>query len=135
MGTPPTSPCLRGRGQRQELAASAAPANATALRSTYRISTTSSALVGWIATVSRRSSRVMPLFSATAKPCRISSDRKSTRLTPVTNAHLVCRLLLEKKKRYRQNKDYYNITSTTKQMNSAISTTKSRTETYNTNKT
>src|SRR3546814_5414539 len=26
------------------------------------------------------------------------SDRKSTRLTPVTNAHLVCRLLLEKKK-------------------------------------
>src|SRR3546814_8004377 len=25
-------------------------------------------------------------------------DRKSTRLTPVTNEHLVCRLLLEKKK-------------------------------------
>src|SRR3546814_4180582 len=25
-------------------------------------------------------------------------DRKSTRLTPVTNAHLVCRLLLEKTK-------------------------------------
>src|SRR3546814_9372490 len=25
------------------------------------------------------------------------TDRKSTRLTPVTNAHLVCRLLLEKK--------------------------------------
>src|SRR3546814_1392868 len=31
----------------------------------------------------------------TEKPAR---DRKSTRLTPVTNAHLVCRLLLEKKK-------------------------------------
>src|SRR3546814_8636435 len=29
-------------------------------------------------------------------------DRKSTRLTPVTNAHLVCRLLLEKKKRKSQ---------------------------------
>src|SRR3546814_6304642 len=29
-------------------------------------------------------------------------DRKSTRRTPVTNAHLVCRLLLEKKK-YKQN--------------------------------
>src|SRR3546814_3363742 len=28
---------------------------------------------------------------------RIDEDRKSTRLTPVTNAHLVCRLLLEKK--------------------------------------
>src|SRR3546814_8910161 len=28
-----------------------------------------------------------------------SLDRKSTRLTPVTNAHLVCRLLLEKKKK------------------------------------
>src|SRR3546814_9057002 len=27
----------------------------------------------------------------------LSQDRKSTRLTPVTNAHLVCRLLLEKK--------------------------------------
>src|SRR3546814_1011580 len=26
------------------------------------------------------------------------TDRKSTRRTPVTNAHLVCRLLLEKKK-------------------------------------
>src|SRR3546814_2254632 len=26
------------------------------------------------------------------------TDRKSTRLTPVTNAHLVCRLLLAKKK-------------------------------------
>src|SRR3546814_4863189 len=27
----------------------------------------------------------------------VHRDRKSTRLTPVTNAHLVCRLLLEKK--------------------------------------
>src|SRR3546814_3740967 len=27
-----------------------------------------------------------------------SGDRKSTRLNPVTNAHLVCRLLLEQKK-------------------------------------
>src|SRR3546814_9887607 len=27
------------------------------------------------------------------------SDRKSTRLNPVTTAHLVCRLLLEKKKK------------------------------------
>src|SRR3546814_7329152 len=27
----------------------------------------------------------------------VAGDRKSTRLTPVTNAHLVCRLLLEKK--------------------------------------
>src|SRR3546814_2667005 len=26
-----------------------------------------------------------------------TTDRKSTRLTPVTNAHIVCRLLLEKK--------------------------------------
>src|SRR3546814_9284560 len=30
---------------------------------------------------------------------RMRRDRKSTRLTPVTNAHLVCRLLLEKKKK------------------------------------
>src|SRR3546814_5945893 len=31
----------------------------------------------------------------------VNIDRKSTRLTPVTNEHLVCRLLLEKKKKYR----------------------------------
>src|SRR3546814_9411834 len=29
---------------------------------------------------------------------QVAADRKSTRLNPVTNAHLVCRLLLEKKK-------------------------------------
>src|SRR3546814_2047954 len=34
---------------------------------------------------------------------RHRSDRKSTRLNPVTNAHLVCRLLLEKKKKKQQN--------------------------------
>src|SRR3546814_1109521 len=32
------------------------------------------------------------------------ADRKSTRRTPVTNAHLVCRLLLEKKKKTAANK-------------------------------
>src|SRR3546814_3563743 len=30
-------------------------------------------------------------------PSRAERDRKSTRLNPVTNAHLVCSLLLEKK--------------------------------------
>src|SRR3546814_4913893 len=40
----------------------------------------------------RRSSSWGPAASATP------TDRKSTRLTPVTNAHLVCRLLLAKKK-------------------------------------
>src|SRR3546814_2107506 len=29
---------------------------------------------------------------------KVPADRKSTRLTPVTNAHLVCRLMLEKNK-------------------------------------
>src|SRR3546814_15882670 len=33
-----------------------------------------------------------------------SRDRKSTRMTPVTNAHLVCRLLLEKKNTPKKNK-------------------------------
>src|SRR3546814_5660483 len=42
-------------------------------------------------------------------------DRKSTRLNPVTNAHLVCRLLLEKKK----NKN--NQTYTTTQQNKITS--------------
>src|SRR3546814_6888325 len=32
------------------------------------------------------------------KAAVLTQDRKSTRLNPVTNAHLVCRLLLEKKK-------------------------------------
>src|SRR3546814_364489 len=35
-------------------------------------------------------------------------DRKSTRLTPVTNAHLVCRLLLEKKKNIQTQKPTNN---------------------------
>src|SRR3546814_3680045 len=43
---------------------------------------------------------------------RIAQDRKSTRLNPVTNAHLVCRLLLEKKKNIKtektHNKKYNN---------------------------
>src|SRR3546814_3275592 len=34
-------------------------------------------------------------------------DRKSTRLTPVTNAHLVCRLLLEKKNNNKQTSSPY----------------------------
>src|SRR3546814_5445580 len=35
---------------------------------------------------------------------QVWEDRKSTRLTPVTNAHLVCRLLLEKKKKNKNKK-------------------------------
>ena len=35
-----------------------------------------SALVGWIATVLSRSSFVAPIFTATAKPCMISSEPK-----------------------------------------------------------
>src|SRR3546814_5720929 len=35
---------------------------------------------------------------ALARHFASAEDRKSTRLNPVTNAHLVCRLLLEKKK-------------------------------------
>src|SRR3546814_5793017 len=35
--------------------------------------------------------------SAPAVRPQTKIDRKSTRLTPVTNAHIVCRLLLEKK--------------------------------------
>src|SRR3546814_4839239 len=37
-------------------------------------------------------------------------DRKSTRLNPVTNAHLVCRLLLEKKKtKHQRHSDTHTI--------------------------
>src|SRR3546814_3984698 len=40
---------------------------------------------------------------------RSAGDRKSTRLTPVTNAHLVCRLLLEKKKNKDTNNNHHYI--------------------------
>src|SRR3546814_5175066 len=53
----------------------------------------------------RPAARLCPLWpgpragaSCADRQCR-RPDRKSTRLTPVTNAHLVCRLLLEKKKK------------------------------------
>src|SRR3546814_7962545 len=40
------------------------------------------------------------IYAQDSRHCRTYiKDRKSTRLTPVTNAHLVCRLLLEKKKK------------------------------------
>src|SRR3546814_9236352 len=48
---------------------------------------------------------LLALADATAERKRLlegqpmRGDRKSTRLNPVTNAHLVCRLLLEKKNR------------------------------------
>src|SRR3546814_7123925 len=41
--------------------------------------------------------------------CDGGSDRKSTRLNPVTNAHLVCRLLLEKKKNKSKQKHEKNM--------------------------
>src|SRR3546814_3045138 len=44
----------------------------------------------------------------------VGVDRKSTRRTPVTNAHLVCRLLLEKTKtqqHHRYKHQHYNTTS------------------------
>src|SRR3546814_8604832 len=43
-------------------------------------------------------------FLAKRPPRWAEGDRKSTRLTPVTNAHLVCRLLLEKKKQQKHTK-------------------------------
>src|SRR3546814_7235433 len=51
--------------------------------------------------VDRRAPRCMAIFGEEIRCVGmevIAVDRKSTRLTPVTNAHLVCRLLLEKKK-------------------------------------
>src|SRR3546814_13713297 len=42
--------------------------------------------------------RLRPAGRAAVPGAGGAEDRKSTRLTPVTNAQLVCRLLLEKKK-------------------------------------
>src|SRR3546814_7844520 len=44
------------------------------------------------------SSHMAVLFATEDHQEALNADRKSTRLNPVTNAHLVCRLLLEKKK-------------------------------------
>src|SRR3546814_3215551 len=51
-----------------------------------------------------RSPRLDPDRARRSRACRSrrNGDRKSTRLTPVTNAHLVCRLLLEKKNKRRK---------------------------------
>src|SRR3546814_8884032 len=49
-------------------------------------------------------------------------DRKSTRLNPVTNAHLVCRLLLEKKKTKHPHKDHQTNNDITKQATITIPT-------------
>src|SRR3546814_8578472 len=77
--------CTCGSGFSRELLATAPEIKSSRLKpltqdlekdrafAPYRISNTSSALAGWIATVSSRSSRGMPLFSATEKHCRISS--------------------------------------------------------------
>src|SRR3546814_6986034 len=43
-----------------------------------------------------------PRLEAVAEPAVDEEDRKSTRLNPVTNAQLVCRLLLEKNKKQRK---------------------------------
>src|SRR3546814_7209600 len=42
----------------------------------------------------------------------VGQDRKSTRRTPVTSAHLVCRLLLEKKKKHKAQKNVQNSVQT-----------------------
>src|SRR3546814_5544726 len=47
---------------------------------------------------------------------RRALDRKSTRLNPVTNAHLVCRLLLEKKKKNKNKQSHIDKARHSKQM-------------------
>src|SRR3546814_6125987 len=51
-----------------------------------------------------RCDRAEPIGGTVTRDCR-NRDRKSTRRTPVTNAHLVCRLLLEKKNNEKQRKE------------------------------
>src|SRR6187401_3657083 len=53
----------------------------------------------------RQVSRCAAAGGGTGRPRTRRRDRKSTRLTPVTVGYLVCRLLLEKKKK----KDIYRI--------------------------
>src|SRR3546814_1298221 len=56
---------------------------------------------GWLS-VHQRDSSVPCRRRGAAGSLREALDRKSTRLNPVTNAHLVCRLLLEKKKKIKK---------------------------------
>src|SRR3546814_2388436 len=64
-----------------------------------------------IVTCNRRafdwSSQRRELFG-NVRPWDDARDRKSTRLNSSTNAHLVCRLLLEKKKKNNKKKDEQN---------------------------
>ena len=64
----------------------ASPANGGRARgpAAQRIVTSSSAEVGWMAIVSSRSRLRAPIFTATAKPCRISSAPVPIRCTPST---------------------------------------------------
>src|SRR3546814_8368024 len=45
---------------------------------------------------------------ARSQPARIARSEEHTSKTPVTNAHLVCRLLLEKKNTHKQNTSHNN---------------------------
>src|SRR3546814_1014825 len=60
-----------------------------------------------------------------------TQDRKSTRLTPVTNAHLVCRLLLEKKKPTTKNKKKQSSKEKTYETTKPITTHKNTHNTSN----
>ena len=53
---------------------------------------------GSIAELSGNGTRCVAAWMAETLGSQTGEDRKSTRLTPVTNRYLVCRLLLEKKK-------------------------------------
>src|SRR3546814_5584024 len=69
-----------------------------------------SAVPGWLKVDrGRRAHRRRSLHIAVHQPLGarkavLEEDRKSTRRTPVTNAQLVCRLLLEKQKNYHRTK-------------------------------
>src|SRR3546814_1888207 len=89
------SPFSRGHANFQRVAVNPRPASSACVRR---------GRAHWTA---RRRVSGSPRLRRRAPTCPVGSagrDRKSTRRTPVTNAHLVCRLLLEKKKKHNKYK-------------------------------
>src|SRR5262249_20128419 len=81
---------IRRQGVLGQIAARAAMCNQDGLSAGVhqRIVTSSSATVGWMASVSSKSLFVAPIRTATAKPCSISSTLRPARCTPTMRSSL-----------------------------------------------
>src|SRR3546814_7198114 len=98
-----------GRPQSRSIAPRPSPITAYQRSTTRSTTATCSSHAAGASACTARKSTSLPPWPDSASESR-KSDRKSTRLTPVTNAHLVCRLLLEKKKYIHKQTLLYHLT-------------------------